>query len=385
MVCIGIVGFALLVNAWGQSTGNPYQSEVDEAEAKAKIAKAKKEELEAKFPAPDASLLKGTAKVEGSAIETKIQAYKAMKTGVENVADEIAKLGIRKLYKFNEDEFGKIIAYKKIIQQFDLINGEYKNCFEDNEVRDGVAPGLLAGIILKWLPLLKTDVALASADIDIDQDALLAQFAASLRDHGVSLSNPYVSSLDFATINSLNDSTLIDKLRSAEEYRSLPGACSNSGYEGFKPRIDTLFKKLEEDLGLVTKATKPETKVTTKTTTDRPPTVTVVEKIENTPAQLSVTTSNNLSLWDLVKIENLIGGMANDRALWIRIKSVKAGGNVRTKTNPLIDIFRGGSEIKFSGGTILSFVVLNNDGGIVTSNVVSTYRKYQGSKSIRKY
>ncbi|HEV7642775.1 MAG TPA: hypothetical protein VGO50_02430 [Pyrinomonadaceae bacterium] len=73
-----ITGNSSIMIAQSDTKPKSLQDEVDKSEARAKIAKAKKEELEAKFPIPDADLLKANTEVEGNLIESRIQAYKAM-------------------------------------------------------------------------------------------------------------------------------------------------------------------------------------------------------------------------------------------------------------------------------------------------------------------
>lgn len=378
LLVIGSSGYAE-----GQtSMPNPYQKAVDEAEAKAKIAKAQKEEMDAKYPAPDASSLKGTSKVEGAPIESKIQAYRSLGITLDKGAADMYRLGVRKLYVYRDDDYAKVIAYRKIMQQLSLLTDEYRQCFNERTETDGVAPGLLAGIVLKWLPLLKTDVTISSSDVDVDQDAFYSELATALRRHSIQFGNPYVSSIEFVEFKSLQQSEVIKKLRSVEYYRTNTATCTGDGYTrpNLKPKLDALVVKLEEDMGLLPREGKPEKKVSKKTTTDRPPVVTIEETTETTVAQTP--SSATMGLWDYVKVEKLISGMENDNAYWIKLKPVKAGGNVQVKSSPLVDIFRGGASVKFSGGAIVSFTILDNKGMVWGSGVLSGYEPYQSSGAI---
>ena len=254
--------------ASAQTTPSPLQAEVDEAEARAKIAKAKKEELEAKFPAPDADALKGSTDVKGNLIESQVQAYKAM----GDISRQIAKnvpANVQGLYVFRESDFAKIVSYKKLIQQLKVINGEYTKC--GPVAGAGVAavpPGVLAGLFLKWLPLIKTETSLVGTDVVIEDEAVWANLANELFKKGIKLRNPYVSNFDFSIVGGVPATNLITELLSAETSSLLP-VCNNP-YK-LKLEIDATFNKLKKDIGLVVESSTPQKKTTTTTTTVGPP------------------------------------------------------------------------------------------------------------------
>lgn len=364
-----------------QTTTNPLQDEVDEAEARAKIAKAKKEELEAKFPAPDADALKGGTDVKGELIESRIQAYKAMEEISRKIADDAQTKGIRELYVYREADYAKIVSYKKLIQQLDIINGEYDQCFGRPAVA-AVPLGVLANIFLSWLPLLKTETKITGSEFDIEDEAVWASLSnslSSLKPTGISLKNPFISSFDFADLSGISTSDLFTKLKKAQA--DFDTINCTSAY-ALKPQVNNAFTKLKEDIGLQVTPPNPETKKTTTTTTIVPPTTTVDETVVVIPATSQ--TQNPVTFFDYLKTEEILNLMNNNNIFWIKIKNIKAGGNMRVKSNPLIDIFRGGSSIKFSGGSIAYYYIFDNKGTIVLSGNVYGYVPYKKSSQVGK-
>lgn len=358
-----------------QTTANPLQNEVDEAEAKAKIAKAKKEEIEAKFPAPNTDALKGSTGVEGTLIESRIQAYKAMELISEQIAENAASKSVTGLYVFREAEYAKIIDYKKLIQRLDIINDEYDQCFGRNSAM-AVPLGVAAGILLNYLSLLKTETKITGAEFDIDDEAVWASLGKSLSAKSIALGNPFISILDNAELTGISASDLIIKLNKAEA--DFPRPCTNA--YAFKPQIDAAFLQLKKDIKLVTAPPTPETKKTITTTTIAPPTTVIEEVVTTTPASLS--SPDAPSFIDYLKIEEIIKNMDANKIYWIKIKNVKAGGNMRMKSNPLIDIFRGGSSVKFSGGSVAYYYILDNLGNVVLSGSVYGYIPYKKSSKL---
>jgi hypothetical protein len=162
------------------------------------------------------------------------------------------------------------------------------------------------------------------------------------------------------------------------EYDSLKPGCTNN--YTLKPQVDAAFKKLKKDIGLEVEDPTPEKKTSTTTTTPAPPKTIVEEIIETKPA--TSPGRNSVTWFDYLVTEQIITKMSAGQIYWIKIKNAKAGGNMRVKSNPLIDIFRGGSSIKFSGGSIAYYYILDNDGKIKLSGVVHGYTPYKKSSQI---
>lgn len=361
---------------FGQET-NPLEDEVKEAEARAKIAKAQREELESRFPVPDANALKATNSVEGTPIESTIQAYNSFRKTSLQIAEDARAKNVQNLYLYREADYKKIIDYKNLIQQIDVINAEYGRCFEGAAGGLAIPPGVLASVFLKWLPLLKTDTTIKAKEVTIEDEAVWAILGNSLATKAITLHSPFISPYEFIDLGGLPAPVLVGKLERAEAFRQIAN-CTNVAYL-FKPQINAAFDKLKADLGLTIAAPAPVKKVTTTTTTDTPPTKRVEETVENTPA----VTLSEIKFWDYARTEKIITAMQNNRTYWLVIKNVKAGGNMRIKSNPLIDIFRGGSSIKFSGGSVAYYYILDNSGKIVISNVGNGYAPYTRSSKIK--
>jgi hypothetical protein len=366
-------------NIFAQETTDPELEELKKkkeiAEAKKAIAEARKAEIEAKFPIPDPDTLKGSTDVKGDLIESRIQAYKAN----EIISDEIAKntqnKGITRLFVFNETDYEKILAYKRLIQQLDVINEEYRKC---SPTGGAAGPAVIPNLLLNALPLLKTDTSIVGSSFDIDDEAFWASLANKFSSRGIYLSNPFISNFDSSTIV-FGNSPLFFKLEQAYQSASKPDCANN--YK-FKNSIDSVFRKIREELNLATKDSTPEITKKTTTTIITPPNKTEVEEIANKTASSSPSPSSN-NWFNYLITEQIMKTMQTYGIYWIKVKNIKAGGNLRIKSNPLIDIFRGGSSIKFSGGSIATYYIFNNNGDIIASGVINAYTPYKKSSQIK--
>ncbi len=229
-------------NILAQETTDPELEELKKqkeiAETRKAIAEAKKAEIEAKFPIPDADSLKGSTDVKGSMIESQIQAFKAMDSISEKIAEELQqKTRIKKLYVFNETDYQKIVSYYNLIQQLDVINKEYEKCNPTGALGADPAAAGISNILLNSLPLLKTETTISPSSFDIDNETAWASLANKLAVKGISLNNPFISNFDLLTIVA-QESDLTSKIDKAEIY-STKGQCSNGGGSRLKN-----FKKL---------------------------------------------------------------------------------------------------------------------------------------------
>src|SRR6185437_11432738 len=97
------------------------------AEAESDIAKAKKSELETKFPKPSATPLAGDTTVDsGVKIESEMMAYKAMADAAEKVAKELEEQGLRSLAIYNEKDIKALLAYMLVSNQIQVMQTEYE-------------------------------------------------------------------------------------------------------------------------------------------------------------------------------------------------------------------------------------------------------------------
>lgn len=351
--------------------------EKEYAENQKAIAEAQKAELAAKFPAPDVDALKTTTTAEGNLIEARIQAYKAMNVITEQIAANAQTMGITQLYILRDDDYAKIVAYKKLIQRLDIINAEYDKCYPG---RPALAPvlGMLAPTILKWASLLKTDVKIKGAEFDIEDEAVWASLGNNLSARGIGLSNPFVSSFSFVDVGGVATTRFFNKLSSAEDGLN-GGPCS--GAYAFKAAIDASFTALKKEIGL--EKDPPTLEKSEKQTVEvTGPPKTVTETTTKTPASSSGQVAINF--WDYIITEKVSDNMVINNIYWIKIKNSKAGGNMRIKSNPLIDLFRGGNSVAFSGGAIAYYYILDNAGRIKESGVLTSYVPYRKSSNVTK-
>ncbi|MGB7202987.1 MAG: hypothetical protein WBD16_12105 [Pyrinomonadaceae bacterium] len=344
------------------------------AELKQQIAEAKKAAFEAKFPTPDADALRASTETDGNRIETRILAYQAMDAISGKIADDMPA-GITRLYLHRDEDYAKIAAYKKLIQRVKIINAEYMRCSPGGA---GIA-GVPIGTLLNWLPLFKTDTVIKSAEFDVEDEAVVSSLANSLRKKGVSLSMPFGSAADFAVIGGVGPSTLRTELESAERNKASSQFCQNP--YPLRLQLDAAFDALKDEIGLGSASpSSPEMTEKKTATAGVPPNTTVTETTVKNPAS---STPVKLTFWDYMRIEELVSYMNTNQIYWIKIKNVKSGGNMRIKSSPLIDIFRGGNSVKFSGGSVAYYIVFDNDGTTRFSGVVNSYVPYKKSKDIK--
>lgn len=95
------------------------------------------------------------------------------------------------------------------------------------------------------------------------------------------------------------------------------------------------------------------------------------------------------SLTSYIKAENMLaalkGPQGQDRNFyWLQMKVLKAGGNNRIKTNPLIDVFTGGNRLSHSGGAVVEYILFDPDGKSVAADTITQYSSYIGSGRVKK-
>lgn len=399
LLIVGIPSYAT-----AQTSPNPLQTEVDEAEARAKIAKARKDELEARFPTPDADALKASTSVKGDLIETRIQAYRAMNNVSEQIARKIkGDSNIGGLVVFRDSDYAMVVSYLRILRQLEAIDNGYKICKAGGGIRaESLAPGVVANLLLNALPLFKTDTTINAVEFDIEEEAFWANLAENLskKDSSskdslflrrVSLYNLFVSPFNIEELNKeVSQSALKESLKTVENSR-ISAECAE------KIVIDKAFEKLKVDMG-IEESENPQSPPTTPAATRSPtPTPTPVPAAPTATATTTVnvnmtspqatppsSTSASNSFLDYLRVERFVEAMKEKKIYWIKIKNIKAGGSMRVKSSPLIDIFRGGNSVKFSGGSVAYYYLLDNQGTIVQSGNLYGYAPYKKSSQVGK-
>lgn len=173
--------------------------------------------------------------------------------------------------------------------------------------------------------------------------------------------------------NELNNSGLIQKI----EALRFQSDTLREIYKGFLKEIGIPFKEeKKEEKPKEAEGEKPS--ATTQTTTVN---VNVYNKEEEKKKNEGDASGGNFYAY--LEAERLYRLMSEDKGYWIQMSVVKAGGNVRVISIPIIDIFAG-SRVRFSGGAIVSYNVFGLNGQSIFSGVVSGYEKYASSKKIEK-
>lgn len=72
----------------------------------------------------------------------------------------------------------------------------------------------------------------------------------------------------------------------------------------------------------------------------------------------------------------------NDNGYWLEIKAITAGGTTRVKSNPIVDVFRGGGRISHSGASLLEYNLYDKNGMSVLSGIVPDYIPYTKARNI---
>lgn len=170
------------------------------------------------------------------------------------------------------------------------------------------------------------------------------------------------------------------------------------GYGVFAGKIEILnktFKITMEELGF-TKEPETPTPTPAKTATPTPTPCTG----KDCPQTSLQTTNVNVNVGDkeekkdaasggggdktfasYLQAESLKNVMSQTNSRWLEVKVIKAGGNLRVRSNIYTNLVVG-SRVNFSGGAIVYFNVFDKDGKSEKSGVVSAYNGYQKSSKI---
>jgi len=99
----------------------------------------------------------------------------------------------------------------------------------------------------------------------------------------------------------------------------------------------------------------------------------------------SATGINSLTAY--IRAENLNAVMKDEkdqRTCWLQLAVVKAGGNNRTKTNLIVDIFTGGNRLSHSGGVIVQYNLFDVTGKSIASDTFTEYTGYIKAGKIKR-
>ena len=366
-----------------------------EAEARKAEAEARKAEFENRFPALDASKLQGKTELkDGEFIETRLQGYRAMDTAAMDIAEKIKrKPAIKSLVVYHPDSVASLQRYLFLINRIKLVRSRYdfiinqgvaKGCPAPPAVA-ALAPGAAAAVLVNLLSFFKTDVTIKPSEFDIDEKDLVAALFHHLEGANINLYYPKV--IPIGTTPGA-PSPLLGELKAALQKQDdassyLTCAQFNAGEQ---MALGKEFLKAKTDLDGILK----ELELLLDTPAPPPPAggaggpaAPAAGGAPPAPAPPADPTPPKNALAEYLKAEALYQTMSAG-GYWIDLKVTKAGGSARIKSTPIIDVFTGGSRIKFSGGAIVSYTVFDLNGRVALSNTLTQYIPYKTSKNINK-
>ncbi|HEX8196209.1 MAG TPA: hypothetical protein VF571_08480 [Pyrinomonadaceae bacterium] len=198
---IVIIGSNLIVIAQDSESTLPpeLQRKVDEAEARKKIAEARKAELEATFPIPDPESLRTATdfkEIKGEFIETRIQGYQAMANAAQKVACRIrGTVGNNvSLVVYRPEEAAMIRQYLSVMDKRNRLEERYKSLIKETDALqaeiaqrsdlgqfgiqsfDGGGIGAVANLVVEFIGLFKRQETFSPTLFDIGDKELLAVF-----------------------------------------------------------------------------------------------------------------------------------------------------------------------------------------------------------------
>lgn len=441
----------------GQTT-----EEVTEAENRAKIAEAKRKELDALFPKPDVGSLVGGTKVnEGTFIESQMLGYCAMKGAAQQISTIINGLpknaaGTTNLVVYNDADVKMLSRYMIMknhlgnlensyvaerddyITAFNTLYGGYALATAQNEVNTArSAIPAIVDIALKSLSLFKTDIELTPSEVTIGEREIVAEVFSNLQ--GYTLYYPQTIPLsiqDCAAVAPATCSPLLDQIKATNKESSLVAYLK-----------DTKLKQILEDRAIVI-ATNKKIANGTATPAEIGERTNIIGRYSNEANLLAIkditdpissrveklnilfnsamkelgivepkkdeggstqtaacpgptcntqTTNVNVNVGDkeekkdeggggktfgsYLQTEKLIEIMNVPNSRFIELKVVKAGGNMRVKSNIITNLMIG-SRVNFSGGAIVYYNVFNRSGASEKSGVIQVYKPYRKSSRI---
>lgn len=88
---------------------------------------------------------------------------------------------------------------------------------------------------------------------------------------------------------------------------------------------------------------------------------------------------------DYLKGEILSKKISGSNAVWLETNITSNGANQRKRSSPIVDVFRQGPELTYSGGAVVSYQLRKLDSSILTAGTVWAYSPYTKSKNITKF
>lgn len=357
-----------------ESALNP--SEMEKAKAQAEqekaIAEAQKATLKAELPDFSVKGPEGKITAADVNIECQVLAYRAVSEIVSYISEKIKKEHhkTKKVVICDRNDLNNYFSYKIFIKQLELLKTEYEGALtiEEEEVGNGaraiMAAASLTGVstvlssIVDFASLFRTDVDIKGVDVEIVEEALIAELVKALKDKTTeakkeieSIYLPFRINVPDKFLTEISD---LDKCR--DEALKIIEDCKKNG--NCQEDVD----KLSELNGLYDKIKSALVSIDEKTGTSRLEKL-IKGEILNTELMLK---QDNAEL-ENQKLEN----PENGKTYILYVKVVKAGGNNQTKRRFW------SNEIAHSGGAIVAYFLMDKDGTIKESENLHYLYPYQ--------
>ncbi|WP_371763808.1 hypothetical protein [Massilia sp.] len=355
-------------------------AQAQQATAEAELATAK-----AKIGQIDATLPKGQTTATSLHIEGTILAYRAAEKAADQIAANVATLvPNKKVVLFSSKELAWLNTYRSFKFQTSVLLANIPKLTTDPKLtsdslppscvaptRVKVPPLLLIGVALELASLFKSDNNITGSDVTVDDFAMNSLMAEKLKARGFSIAYP---PLFFP--NLLEPAPLAPTTQTEQTFKNLnDGAFNLSQFvkrmndkkmalTAAREKASTKCKAIyDDDIANVDDA---QAKASAAQTAINQ----ILTGLTTTDPQSGLTTLQNLTYAEQL-------GVTFQSASILQVKSIAAGGNTQTKTGTF------STTLSFSGGVVLTYMLIEKDGSISTSGVVPVYGGYIDSSDMK--
>lgn len=386
---VACIAFIVCTNAAADTPST--DPEILKAQAEQALAQAKQAAAEADLAAAKArlgqltvALPKGTISPTKLDIEGNILAYRAAAQAAVAIVNDVvaASPAQRKIVLYSGKELNTLLVYQAFKAQAELLlsrvpalttmptlitDKPLAPCPKLPEKR--VAPPLFAiDTALQLLGLFKTERTITGQDITLDDFAVVSSIAAELKKKGISVGYPpsyYPNALNPSPAN----------LAVYATFRSLSQKQLELGQ--FAAQVDAR----KQDLG-VRASNDPKCKdvyATDIATLDAHKAQVIATAALLGQIVATLTAPDAQSGLSLIQSLSTAEQLARDfaSASILQVKAIAAGGSTQTTTN----IF--GSKLSFSGGVVISYMLLDTTGAVLAAGTVPVYGGYINEENMK--
>lgn len=367
--------------------------DVAESERQKTIAENKKAAQDALFPKPDVGSLVGTTVTNGNFVESQMLGYCAMKSAAQGIAKQISESSLPNSATFivyNEEDVKMLSRYRLLLTRLTFLENGFRTILPPAANR-ALGVGLAINTALNYLSLLKTDITLTGTDVNITEKELVAEIFGQLRQapgktytlyYTKTIPMPLCTNNDFRQCSQLFNQ-IINTVVAYEDANAVTLTSPvDDAKISLRKQLNTAFLQAMKELGLPVELT---------------PAPTPAPAPAPAPAQNSQTTTVTVNVGDkkeeggggggstafssYLQTEALYNLISQANTYWIDMQVVKAGGNMRVRTNFITNFFIG-SRVNFSGGAIAYFNIFDKDSKSRVSGIFQSYEKYRKSSQI---